>query len=181
LVALTALAIVTASILFAIVGFRFARGRYFAQVPPELLAYQGATLPDRYPLPVELGGKTFRSFWVLNRAGPFALLLLLVIENTLPQFWINASVLGPWNTQPIKLTTSAYTDPQPLDSYTVMAMWLWCALVWACTPRKPKSPKSTGEPAAIPAQEFVELGPDVGGGHERFAHEDSADAGRFQA
>lgn len=64
-------------------------------------------------------------------------------------------------------------DP-PYDTFCLIGMWLWCG--WLLVRRSGSLRSSLAA-----AEEVVELSADVGRAHERFAHEDGADAGGPEA
>jgi hypothetical protein len=133
-----------------------------------------------YPVRLSFGGRKYRGFWVVNRAAPYALLLLLFIENYLEQFKLMGSFLDSEGKRVLKVVGFiGGEEAQPHDTYFLMALWVWCGIVWACTPRGSKQISNAW--GVGPAPEVVELPADVGGGHQGFAHQYGADAGRLQA
>jgi hypothetical protein len=122
--------------------------------PADLTAYYNPWPAERAPLPPVLE-PGLRNFWVLNRAVPSALALLIAIEHGFPQLGIGASVTSTWWTSPLKITTSLYDEGQPWDTLCILALWLWCGIVWLRTPVAPlaKAPVPPDLPEVIPVVE----------------------------
>jgi hypothetical protein len=160
---------------------------YLARIPPpatpdapDLLVYHRAALPTHYPRWPSLGGRPYKGYWVINRAAPYALLMLFFLENYFEQFKLVASFTGFASTRPLKVGLIGGEEPQPHDTYFLMALWFWCGLVWVCTPRRSKPPLLNAWGRG-PTPEIVEFPPDVGGGHQGLADEHGANAGRTEA
>jgi hypothetical protein len=125
-----------------------------ARSPADLTAYYDPWLVERAPLaPVLEPG--LRNIWVLNRAVPSALALLVAIEHGFPQLGIGASVTSTWWTSQLKITTSLYEEGQPWDTLCILSLWFWCGIVWLRTPvlHPPKAPVPPALPEVIPVTE----------------------------
>jgi hypothetical protein len=68
------------------------------------------------PLPPGRG-----SLWVLNRAAPTLLVLLLALPPLLEWFYIHF--------------LTAHHEP-PVDTFCLFALWLWCGWTWLRTPKE---------------------------------------------
>jgi hypothetical protein len=126
----------------------------FHRSPIDLTAYYDPWPAERAPLAPVLE-PSLRNIWVLNRAVPSALALLLAIEHGFPQLGIGASVTSTWWTSPLKITTSLYEEGQPWDTLCILALWLWCGIVWLRTPvlQPAKAPIPSDLPEVIPVVE----------------------------
>ena len=108
--------------------------------------------------------------WVLNRMVPNLVVALLVIEYLFPGVGIKLYEF-------------------PYDTVCLGLFWLWCG--WLALKEAGEVPRALpvekagrdAEPVDLPsyAPQLVELSADVGGPHERLAHQHRADAGRLKA
>jgi len=126
--------------------------------PSELSAYYAPRPANQEPPPVPAVQPAHRHVWVLNRLAPNVLLLLLFVEHGFPHIGLQGTVAWRWGSWPLKtttivegegsqvlvyqrvaelasmrVTTSLYDGGEPWDTYCIIALWLWCGLLWAGT------------------------------------------------
>ena len=110
---------------------------------------------DQEPPEAPLLQPALRHVWVLSRLVPNVLLLLLFIEHFFPHIGLQGTVSWRWGVWPLKattvvegdtshvlvyqrvaelagmrVTTSLYDGGEPWDTYCIIALWLWCGLLW---------------------------------------------------
>jgi hypothetical protein len=122
------------------------------RVSGDLGPYYDPWPAERAPVPPVVE-PSVRSIWVLNRAVPSALALLLAIEHGFPHLGIGASVTSTWWTSQLKITTSLYDEGQPWDTLCILGLWLWCGILSLRAPalQPAKTPVPPGLPEVIPA------------------------------
>jgi hypothetical protein len=162
-----------------------------AQLGEDLAAYYRPRPVEGQPPPVPLLPANYGHVWVVNSFVLTLIAVLLFLEHIGRTMGIEVSARGAcldtWPAlaalqlkQPLRFSTDF--NGTPIETGLLFLLWLWCGWQWLRTPRATPTPPSS--PSDVPlereatglsgngpvhAPEFVQLGADVGGAHERLA------------
>jgi hypothetical protein len=156
--------------------------------------YYGPWVAEDWP--PELPSLTARpgNMWVLNSLTLTLIAALFFVEHGLRNIAFKIAASGTFEISWPVGRMWEFRDPHlfattfkgtPLDTFCLLALWLWCGWLWLWMPREAQRSGlnrafgrgRVGENGPVHAAEFVELGADVGRPHERLADEHGSHPG----